>query len=340
MKTLFSMCFVFIVLFWHCTSPTKPSSDKTSQLVITDIWVSDAVDTDEDGYCSNLYLNFDLDVANGSKEVFIKLGYRTTNAGTQDFILCFESVAFTVSGVTSEDAKFIELNDLDSALPNGQYDFLLQVFDKSNPDQAIAEAAPQSFDQLASIKIETQDEDQKSIATWLSWHDGSFEDVRYFPPPDTGGRVPVGGYTTILGMATRFDRPDHISSCIIKKIRVHIQTIRTATQLIVSLYDENNDLPNSKIYEHGNAINLAQGWNEIELDYDISMYDHFYVYIAASSAYDLSIDTSGSLPEKVNYTYQYTYRAVLDPNLRETWSWPEFTEGNHAIDVLVEYQNQ
>jgi hypothetical protein len=337
MKTLIGISIVIIVFFWQCSSPTKPSNDKTSQLIIENIWVSDAVDNDEDGYYSNLYLNFDLDVANGSKEVFVKLGYKTTNAGTQDFVLCFESVSFTVSGVTSEDAKYIELNDLDTELANGQYDFLLQVFEKTNPDQAIAEAAPQSFTPLASIKLETQEEDQKSITTWLSWHDGSFEASRYFPPPDTGGRVPLGYYTTMLGLATRFDRPANVSSCIIKKIRLHIQTIRTAAQLMFSLYDEENELPDAIIYEHGSSIDLVEGWNEIDLDYDVTLYDHFYVYITASSAYDLSLDTSGNLPSKVNYSYQYTYQTVPDPDLMHTYSWPEFTGGNHAIDIMVEY---
>jgi hypothetical protein len=337
MKPLFGICVVFIMFFWHCSSPTKPSSEKTSRLVITNVWISDAVDLDEDGYCSNLYLNFDLDVANGSKEVFIKLGYKTTGDESQTYTLCFESVRFTVSGVTDEDAKYIELNDLESELPSGEYDFLLQVFDTAEPDQVIAEATPGAFNQLASIKLETMNEDQQLMAAWLSWNDGTFESSRYFPPPDTGGRIPVGAYTTILGLATRFERPDDVSSCMIKKIRVHIQTIRTAAQLTFSLYDEGNELPDEIIYKHGSSINLVEGWNEIELDYDITMHPVFYVFIAASSAYDLSVDTSGILPGEVNYTYQYTYRAVADPDLRETYSWPEFTEGNHAIDVLVEY---
>ena len=60
------------------------------------------------------------------------------------------------------------------------------------------------------------------------------------------------------------------------------------------------NLPDSKIYEHGSAIDLVEGWNEIELDFDVTLYEHFYVYIDASSAYDLSIDTSGNLPDNVN----------------------------------------
>jgi hypothetical protein len=337
MKAIYCHCLIFILLFLHCTSPTKPSGDKTMQLTIKHIWLSDPVDNDEDSYCSNLYLNFDLDVTDGSKEVFIKLGYRAAGATTEDYTLCFESVSFTISGTTSEDAMYIALNNLNSELGNGEYDFLFQVFDNDNPDQVLAEAAPHTFTQLASIKLETEEEDQQIIAAWLSWNDGSFESSRYFPPPDTSGRQPIGAYTTTLGLATRFERPADVSFCSIKKIRVHIQTIRSAAQLMFSLYDGDGELPDSKIYEHGSAIDLVEGWNEIDLDFDVTLYAHFYVYIDASSAYDLSIDTSGQIQPEINYTYQYTYRAVADPTLRYTYSWPEFTEGNHAIDVLVEY---
>jgi hypothetical protein len=70
--------YIFLVLFclaWQCKQSTQ--STKTN-VTIDDIWLSDYVDNDEDGYWSNADINIALSTNKSSTEIFVE--YSTNEA--------------------------------------------------------------------------------------------------------------------------------------------------------------------------------------------------------------------------------------------------------------------
>ena len=149
------ICIALLFLFsTQCTSPTKSKSKKTV-VSIADIWFSDAVDNDGDGFYSYARLNFDLDVNTSSFEVFVIIGVRFYDpADTAAYYQYFKSVNFEISGTGSEDAKYISMGLPNVELPLFAYDFIIQVFASSNESTPVAQAIWSDFADLGNVPVE------------------------------------------------------------------------------------------------------------------------------------------------------------------------------------------
>ena len=87
---------VLLCLSWQCKQSTQ--STKTT-VTIEDIWLSDYVDNDEDGYSSNADINIALSTNKSSVEFFVVLGIRLHDSSNMDpFTPCFTSVYLEVKG--------------------------------------------------------------------------------------------------------------------------------------------------------------------------------------------------------------------------------------------------
>ena len=159
MKLLYRWLPVFLPLIacfmLQCQKTQDPEPNPT--LSIKDVWISDIQDADQDGFVSSYHLNFDLDVSNGSMNVFVWLGFQVhDDADTaQSYYPYFESVNFTVEGTGESDAQYIEIGPSNIELPQGAYDFLLIVFDGSEEDKRLAEVSDSDDDDMLNIPIES-----------------------------------------------------------------------------------------------------------------------------------------------------------------------------------------
>jgi hypothetical protein len=139
----------------QCQKTQDPEPNPT--LSIKDVWISDIQDADQDGFVSSYHLNFDLDVSNGSMNVFVWLGFQVhDDADTaQSYYPYFESANFTVQGTGESDAQYIEIGPSNIELPQGAYDFLFIVFDGSEEDKRLAEVSESDDDDMMNIPIES-----------------------------------------------------------------------------------------------------------------------------------------------------------------------------------------
>ncbi len=151
MKIFKRLCCVALILllsvyFNNCSSSSE-SKPKKQVVSFYDVWFSNGVDNDSDDYFSYLRLNFDLDVSSGSANLFVWIGVRFTDPlDTAGYYGYMESTVFTIDGSTREDAVFISVGSPNDELPEGSYDFLIQVFEESDPENPILEMASYNDD--------------------------------------------------------------------------------------------------------------------------------------------------------------------------------------------------
>jgi hypothetical protein len=141
-------------------------------LVVTldNMWISDTVDTDLDGYNSSFHFNFDLNAAGGSKDVFVLLAARPYDPSDKDpYFSYFTSADFTVAGNVL-DVKYLNIDNSDAFFPQGNYDFLFIVFDSSDPEVRLVEVSASDTPMLRSIPLEPTDTENK-IMIWDAWFD-------------------------------------------------------------------------------------------------------------------------------------------------------------------------
>ena len=325
-KLLFILPFVLLI---QCNSKSTIKPEEPSVVSIRDVWFSDGVDNDGDGYFSYAHFNFDIDVNKGSMEIFIKLGVRVTSpSDTATYYIYFESVDFPVEGSTTDDAQYISIGDPNDELPQGRYDFLLQVFSSSDPNIVIAEASPATDNDLYRVSFESANKDQAIYTTWLSYHDGTFEGIA-----STSGALTARGY--IYGcLAVKFDRPANAVSCAIKKVKIHVDNSPSNIYLIV--WSNNNDKPYQHIYFSDNTYYLNTGWNEITMNVDVVSYDTFYVGYGQTDQLSpyLSIDKNSSISQR---SYEWDYHPATPPATGGSFRWTVNSYSNFAIDIYVEY---
>jgi hypothetical protein len=121
-------------------------------LVFSDVIWTNQEYYDPDDYFSSIRLNFDLDVNRGSVEVFVKISVRLTDfLDTSPFYLYFQSSSFIINGRTSDDWVYFTVGSPNEELPEGRYDFLIQVFEQSHPEKLLAELAPYNDDHFGNI---------------------------------------------------------------------------------------------------------------------------------------------------------------------------------------------
>lgn len=311
---LLLICLLLPLLFAiQCSNPTKSKSKKTV-VTIMDIWFSDAVDNDGDGFNSYARLNFDLDVNTSSYNVFIIIGLRFYDqADTGTYYLYLKSENFNIEGTGSGDAKYISIGLPNLELPMASYDFILQVFSTSNENVIIAQAKWSDFSTLGNVPMETVAEDPLAQYTWLWYHDGSFENGVYFPL--------VAGY-----FAVRFNQPTGATSCTIKRIRFNIWN--NPAYVRVRVWENSGGYPGNYIYYTGTGEEtyLYNLWNTVYVDIDVSAHNPFY-----AGYYQYQIGEPVLSWDQTTPIYERSYNKSL------SGSWFNDNIRNYAVEVYVEY---
>jgi hypothetical protein len=126
-------------------------------VIITDLWLSDSVDVDEDGYFSSFRLNFNLDVPLGSKDVFVMLAARYHDPGdTEAYDPYIISQDLNITGNDLDFMYFDIVNSVPDFLQDS-YDFLFIVFDANDRELRLAETSATDNSKLRNVLIEPTD---------------------------------------------------------------------------------------------------------------------------------------------------------------------------------------
>ncbi|MBN2357328.1 choice-of-anchor H family protein [candidate division KSB1 bacterium] len=303
----------------HCPSK-NPTDSETPKVFIKNVWFTNVVDTDHDGYSSYARLNFNLDTNVGQFRVAVKIGVRNhTGNAAQPYNTYFESSAFIIEGETTEDAVYLEIGNPNTELTEGDYDLLLQVFAADNLTEVIAEASPTTHPVLNNVKFEKAS--QEKSEKWLSNNDDGLFEGFYQHNPRLGF-----SYTRL---AEKFVKPLDVTSSNIKKVRIHIPTIyNTPAQATFSIYNDSSNEPKDILYTSTAFDINATGWNEFNLSFDITNYRTFYLAVHTSTFYAVSTDSNST---SLN-GYRRFYITSNPP--REGW---EKHNCNYAIDAFIEY---
>jgi hypothetical protein len=156
MKIFKRLCYLALILlvsvhFSNCSSSSE-SKPKKQVVSFADVWFSDGVDNDKDGYYSYLHLNFDLNVSSGSTDLFVQIYWRYTDPlDTAGYWNYMESAVFTISGSTDGDAKYVSIGSPNDELPERSYDFMIWVYKESDPDNPILELASYNDDNFGDV---------------------------------------------------------------------------------------------------------------------------------------------------------------------------------------------
>ena len=310
---------IVLLFLFACSSSTKSNKRTPTVVTISDVWITDAIDIDGDGYNSYLKLNFDLDVNKpDSVEVFVLLGFRVTDPmDTASYYLLFESLDFKIAGSSAADGKYIgiELPNPNNEEYMGVFDFLLEVYYSSDPNTRIVYASESEDADMGGIPMETSQIDVIIYDTWLSYNDGSFEDG-YFWQNTTGY------------LAVRFNQPSGAVSCLIKAIRYHI--FANSANVYIRVWDNSGGFPGGYIYysSSGDEYYLfSNQWNTAYIDIDVSNYDPFFV-----GYYQYQFDVPLISADETTPLFGRSYYKSFSAS-----SWTNDTGGDYAIEVYVEY---
>ena len=125
-------------------------------------------------------------------------------------------------------------------------------------------------------------------STWISYiNDGIFESSYQIP-----ARPPLG--VSYSRLTEKFEKPATATTCIIKKVRVHIPAIdNLPDQITFSIYSDLNNEPN-EILLSSSGNNIITGWNTFDVDYDGTNHPVFYISVPPSSNYAVSIDNNST----------------------------------------------
>jgi len=309
---------VLIGLSWHCKQSTQ--STKTT-VTIDDIWLSDYVDNDEDGYWSNADINIALSTNKSSVEFFVVLGIRSHDSSNMNsFTICFTSVYLEIKGDTEDNIWYIPINAIDYVISEGGYVFIVQVFLKSNPDEVMDESSPSTDLDLSDLPLEPSSADL--LSAWISYiDDDTFEGYHTYYPSR-----PLRMYYTAL--AERFEKPADMTTCLLKKVRIHLPHIYTSpTTINVGLSNDENDEPKNSLMFDSFDISSTR-WNVFDFEYDLTDQDIFYITVGTSINYAVSIDTNSTILNG----YAHWYAMTTPPS-----NYWKTQERNYGIEVFVEY---
>ena len=311
--------FVLSGIGWlTCSSPTEK---KQITVTISDVWISDTVDNDNDSYSSYARLNFDPDVSEGGISLFVKLGLRITDpSNSSPFMLYFESTDFSISGTTSNDTVFIDIGLPNDELTHGNYDFLLQIFSSASPGQVMAEVSSASDARIRNIPLETANEDVNVLTDWLSRTDGTFESgVCYFGASDI---------LSTAWYAISFDQPAGAATCVIKKIRIDIFGDSSDGKLRVWGRLKNlTGATNLEIYSPATSVNLNTGSNVFDVNVNATSYNPFYVGY---------LQTEASRPQ-LSVSAEHSLGTFGESRFYKNNIWNLVRTDEFGIDVYVEY---
>lgn len=181
MKIFKRLCCLALILLLsgylnNCSSSSE-SKPKKQVVSFADVWFSDGIDNDQDGYYSYLRLNFDLDVSTGSTDLFVQVYWRFTDPlDTAGYWTYMESTVFSINGSTSDDAVYISVGSPNDELTEDSYDFMIWVYQESDPDNPILELASYNDDNFDNALTNIQIEESITDAA-LTIYDSYWDDV-------------------------------------------------------------------------------------------------------------------------------------------------------------------
>ena len=169
-----SILLVFVILInqvFYCSSPNKSSTDKTA-IVIHDIWMTEQIDRDGDGYFYTSKLNITMNLTKGSQEVFIRLYYRQSGSTDSEILNPYyqtENILINNQGPT--DTVQIMLGLPNEEIKQGTYDLFVRIYNPISPNFVLEEATPMTYKILENYHMESEYTEALLEITDVTWID-------------------------------------------------------------------------------------------------------------------------------------------------------------------------
>ncbi|MHC1707256.1 MAG: Ser-Thr-rich GPI-anchored membrane family protein [Bacteroidales bacterium] len=163
---------ILIAFLCVCAFNTRLFSNEIPQIqvvTVSDAWFTDQVDVDMDTYTSHRKFWFDVNVSEGSVDVYAKV-YGKAAAGSV-YVIYFTTGAFTVTGITSLDAVSIDIGLPNQEIPHGKYDLKIEILSTLD-NTVLVTREPENDTDLNDQKMETSDEDPAPVVTVTSPNGG------------------------------------------------------------------------------------------------------------------------------------------------------------------------
>jgi len=231
-------------------------------LVVTigNMWISDTVDTDLDGYHSSFHFNFDLNATGGTKDVFVMLATRLYDPGDTDpYYTYFTSADFTISG-NEIDVKFINIDNSDATFPQGNYDFLFIVFDSSDPEIRLVEVSASTSSMLRNVSLEPTETDN---SIWISG-------VWFKDKVDNDG----DGYSSEATIVYEIDEENGIGADVAVDIAYKLAGAPTYTPLGTATFNVTGELNDARSLKVTAWNNYNHGSYDFKIDLRFNGYDN------------------------------------------------------------------
>jgi len=284
--------------------PFEPSA-RDVEITVSDVRWAEKIDHDEDGYLSSGILCLDMNTTEGQAEIFFIL-YRkgTTDPG---YTPVDTSDNFIVEGNTDTDSYCVEI----SASEKKEYEFAYGIYFSAGNELIRTYSGFDDNDLFE--KLEPANQDYIPIGTWLKLDDGTFESWVNFPA-GTGD------------FAVKFYAPSNTLSCRIKKIAIRIDS--ESNYGMLKVWRIIQGAPNDEIWSGSDLVLLTTGWNEFEVNIDISSFKEFSAgyWQAQAGGPNLSTDT-GAFNLGTSFS-------------RSDDVWTQVSGIDYAIEVYVEYTKE
>jgi hypothetical protein len=145
----------------------QASQDVAVTYNIYDASWSNAVDQDGDGHTPYRRLVFDVDASTGTQSVYAKVLYKASSSGT--YTPYFTTGDFSITGTSSADAHWVAIGLPNAELPNGTYDFRIEVYE-SGGTTVVASCSDLSDSDLNDVSFETSAQDAITYTIYdASW---------------------------------------------------------------------------------------------------------------------------------------------------------------------------
>jgi hypothetical protein len=189
-RTFVSLSIVIIALFLtYCTSPTKSKKKVEQSVAIDNIWISDEVDNNENGYYSSMRLNFDVRVTTGEIVAHIAVGiYRESDNALVGYDALYEQ---TISDTW--ESYYFDISDEIGDFPADRYWIALLVLDTQNEENVYATATPSTDPELGNLNMEQATQD---FSFYLRLNNYTFTEIE-FNMEDQDYILPVSGTVKI-----------------------------------------------------------------------------------------------------------------------------------------------
>jgi hypothetical protein len=154
-RILVSIVLLGLIFFIPACNQSTSSNTPALKITPVNLWLSDVVDVDGDGYASYLHLNMDLDVNRNSIEIIAVIGVRLHDpADTAGYYMYFQSPPFDIGGEGSDDAVYAGIGDPNPELPQAEWDFAVLIYLSSNTEDPVIGFDLNNVPDLGQIAME------------------------------------------------------------------------------------------------------------------------------------------------------------------------------------------